>query len=157
MHIIDLDKLDEYKNSSNKSFILQDRQVEILEQIRDKKAIDINGKQLSAISCIFVSQRALNFIMYIISHHMYPLESLPYRNGKDYFQKKEILFQRKLANFFYTYQYNVYANLKPFSDEEINQQINQFLDENSVIDELFKEKRALAVKLWIQIKINYIR
>ena len=55
MHIIDLDKLDEYKNSSNKSFILQNKQIEILEQIKDKKAIDLNGKQLSATSCIFVS------------------------------------------------------------------------------------------------------
>ncbi len=44
MHIINLNKLDEYKKSSNKSFILQDRQAEILEQIRDKRAIDINGK-----------------------------------------------------------------------------------------------------------------
>ena len=44
MHIIDLNKLDEYKNSSNKSFVLQGRQMEILEQIKDKKAIDINGK-----------------------------------------------------------------------------------------------------------------
>lgn len=31
MHIIDLDKLDEYKDSPNKSFVLQNRQIKILE------------------------------------------------------------------------------------------------------------------------------
>lgn len=85
MHIIDLDKLDEYKNSSNKSFVLQGRQMEILEQIKDKKAIDINGKQLTLKSSTFVSEPALNFVMKILSHHMYPFNSLPYRNGTEYF------------------------------------------------------------------------
>ena len=85
MHIIDLDKLDEYKNSSNKSFVLQGRQMEILEQISDNHEIIINSKKLKANSCSIVSEEAFDGITDMESQHLYPFNSLPYKFNDDYF------------------------------------------------------------------------
>ena len=62
--------------------------------------------------------------------YMYPFGSISYKGGKEYFEKKKMRFRRDLATFYQKYVYNLYVNVKPFTEDEIIKMIDDLMENN---------------------------
>ena len=111
---------------------------------------------ISSSTMCYVAEPAFTTIQFMNYQYMYPFGSVSYRGGKEYFEKKKMRFRRDLATFYQKYVYNLYVNVKPFTEDEIIKMIDDLMENNERFSQFFNTDRATAIKILRNVNIKYL-